>query len=243
MTTASTDGGFNGFPGIGKATAIPDLFFAAVLPRLETPGAVLAFLWVARAVQARRDGPRCVSSAELWDQPGVRTSFEALAGGRPGLDAGLEECLAVRAVLGLRVNAAAGEEDLYFLNNPASRRAVARARSGDLEVRPGAVARPMEVAGAQRPGIFRLYEEHIGTITPMVGERLSEAEETYPAEWVEAAFREAAELNIRNWRYIERMLQSWAEEGRPNETPGRDSLEEQKRRFLGGNLGHVARYR
>jgi len=242
MTTASTDGGFDGFPGVGRATAIPDLFFSAVLPRLETPGAILAFLWVARAVQARREGPRCISLTELWDDPGVRDSFETIAGGRPGLDAGLRECLAVRAVLGLRINAAAGEEDLYFLNNPASRRAVARARSGDLELRPGAVARPIEAPEA-RPGIFRLYEEHIGTITPLVGERLIEAEETYPAEWVEAAFREAAELNVRNWRYIERMLQSWAEEGRPNETPGRDSLEEQKRRFLGGNLGHVARYR
>ena len=40
----------------------------------------------------------------------------------------------------------------------------------------------------------------------MVGERLLEAEETYPAEWIEDAFREAAELNVRNWRYIERIL-------------------------------------
>ncbi|WP_343388310.1 DnaD domain protein [Candidatus Amarobacter glycogenicus] len=70
----------------------------------------------------------------------------------------------------------------------------------------------------------------------MVGDRLVEAEDLYPAEWIEDAFREAAELNARNWRYIEKILGNWAEEGRPNETPGRDSLEDRKRRYLGGAL-------
>ncbi|HET7737325.1 MAG TPA: DnaD domain protein, partial [Tepidiformaceae bacterium] len=65
----------------------------------------------------------------------------------------------------------------------------------------------------------------------------------YPAEWIVDAFREAAELNARNWRYVERILENWDREGRVNEAPGRDSLDERRRRFLGGDLGHVARYR
>lgn len=240
--TSETDS-FTGFPGIGKATAIPNLFFTDVLPRLETPGALLAFLWVARLVQEQRgDAPRCVSADEVWSHPAARASFETLGNGRDGLDQGLARCVELRALLGLELTGGQAPEAVYFVNNPSSRRAVARARSGELRIRPATAARPLALR-EERPGIFRLYEEHIGTITPMIGDRLVEAEETYPPEWIEDAFREAAELNIRNWRYIERILRTWAEEGRPNETAGRDSFEDQKRRYLGGTLGHIVRYR
>ncbi|HQW50850.1 MAG TPA: DnaD domain protein [Tepidiformaceae bacterium] len=239
--TSATDP-FGGFPGIGKATAIPNLFFTAVLPKLESPAALLAFLWVARLVQEQRTEARCVSNGDIWANDFARKSFEQLAEGRASLDAGLLESVRAGALLGLDLSGATGRETVFFVNNPGSRRAVTRARSGALEIRPETSASPLEMPEA-RPGIFRLYEEHIGTITPMIGDRLAEAESTYPAEWIEDAFREAAELNIRNWRYIERILRTWTEEGRPDETAGRDSFEDQKRRFLGGSLGHVVRYR
>ncbi|MEO6045043.1 MAG: DnaD domain protein, partial [Tepidiformaceae bacterium] len=125
--------------------------------------------------------------------------------------------------------------------NPGSRRALARARAGELKLRPESAIAAIEQEA--RPGIFRLYEEQIGTITPLVGDRLIEAEESYPLDWIEQAFREAAELNIRNWRYIERILKRWAEEGRANETVGRDTREEPQLRFFGESSGPIARYR
>ena len=230
---------FSGFPGIGKATAIPNLFFSAVLPKLDAPGALLAFLWVCRLAQEKRGEGRYTSADEIWGQPAARESFEALAGGRRGLDRGLAACLEHRALLALALRGAGIDETLYFANDPISRRLITRARAGEIVLRPETIAVPVEPR-ERRPGIFRLYEEHIGTITPMVGDRLVEAEELYPPEWIEDAFREAAELNARNWRYVERILRNWAEEGRPNETPGRDSLEDRKRKYLGGALrpGH-----
>jgi DnaD/phage-associated family protein len=225
---------FSGFPGIGKATAIPNLFFTAVLPRLESPGALLAFLWVSRLAQEHREA-RFVSADEIWGHPAARESFEALADGRPGLDAGLTACLELRALIALELHGAGISQVVYFQNDPISRRTVARARAGDIQLRPSTTVAPIEAA-ERRPGIFRLYEEQIGTITPIVAERLVEAEERYPAAWIHDAFREAAEMNARNWRYIETILRNWAEEGRPNETPGRDSLEDRKRKYLGGAL-------
>lgn len=233
---------FTGFPGIGKATAIPNLFYTAVLPELTEPGDLLAFLWAARLIQEQRSEPRCVTVEEIWEQPAAQKSFEAMGGGRLGLERGLARCLDVRALLALRIAGRGVDEVVYFVNNPASRRAIARARAGELRIRPETTAAPL-VIREQRPSIFRLYEEHIGTITPIIGDRLVEAEDAYPPDWIEDAFREAAELNVRNWRYIEKMLKNWAEEGRPNETPGPDSFEDQKRRYLGGPLGHVVRYR
>ncbi len=231
---------FAGFPGIGTATAIPNAFFVAVLPKMRRPEELLAFLWVARTVQEQKGEARFATADQLWATDGVASSFENLAGGQAGLERGLAACVELGALLALRLSGKGHDTTVYFLNNPASRRSVARARAGELQLAPETVATAIEPA--ERPGIFRLYEEHVGTITPLLGERLLAAQATYPPGWIEEAFGEAVALNARNWRYIERILQRWAEEGRGNETTGRDPLEEQKQRFLGGNLGHVVRY-
>ncbi len=236
-----TEAGFAGFPGVSKATAIPNVFFATVLPEMRSPAALLAFLWVARIVQEQKGESRFVTEDQVWACGGAAASFEAIGGGRRGLGEGLSQCAALGALLPLRLSGPGGEETVYFVNNPGSQRAVGRARAGELRLKPETVA--VAVVSESRPGIFRMYEENIGTITPMVGERLLHAAETYPAEWVEEAFREAAELNKRSWRYVERILQKWAEEGRGNEGPEGDSFEDRKRRYLGGQLGHVVRYR
>lgn len=232
---------FPGFPGIAQATAIPNVFFAAVLPRFRDPGELLAFLWVSRLAQAQRGEVRFANADQVWSTEGARASFEQLAGGRPGLERGLRDCARIGALLSLRLTGPAGEETVYFINNPASRRAVGRARAGELRLKPEtiAVAPPPE----NRPGIFRLYEENVGTITPLVGERLLEAVELYPQEWIEDAFRTAAEMNVRNWKYIERILRNWSEEGRGNERAQGDSFEDRKRRYLGGSSSPASRSR
>ncbi len=65
----------------------------------------------------------------------------------------------------------------------------------------------------ERPTIFALYEQNIGLLTPLLAEKLQDAEGRYPLEWIEAAFEEAVSNNKRNWRYIERILERWAVEG------------------------------
>ncbi|MCK9517512.1 MAG: DnaD domain protein [Dehalococcoidia bacterium] len=227
----------DGFPAVGKGTVLPNMFFTGVLPQLREAGDLLAFLWVSRLVQEQRGHARFVTASQVWEVAAARLSFEATGAGRPGLERGLERCRELGALLALRLAGERGEEMVYFINNPGSRRVVARARAGELKLRPQTVVLPVEQE--QRPGIFRLYEENIGTVTPLVGERLLMAIDDYPPEWIEEAFREAAELNRRSWRYIERILQNWAQEGRGYEAPGRDSFEERKRRYLGGAIGGI----
>ncbi|OAI44528.1 hypothetical protein AYO38_00070 [bacterium SCGC AG-212-C10] len=232
---------FEGFPSISKATAIPNSFFANVLPLLTAPDELLAFLWVSHAVQAQQGDVRFVTADEILALPGAEQSFANLASGREGFEAGLEACVSLGVLLAVELTGPAGAIRVFFVNNPGSRRAIARARAGEISLHAGTFARPVEPES--RPTIFRLYEEHVGTITPMVGERLVTASETYPEQWIEDAFRRAAEANVRNWKYIERILARWAEEGRADETPGRDTFEERKQRFTGGDLGRVVRYR
>lgn len=66
----------------------------------------------------------------------------------------------------------------------------------------------------ERPNIFVLYEQNIGLLSPLLADELKDAADQYPAEWIEAAFREAVQHNKRNWSYIRAILRRWETEGR-----------------------------
>src|SRR5258708_13927039 len=65
-----------------------------------------------------------------------------------------------------------------------------------------------------RPNIFKLYQQNIGLLTPLVADHLRDAADLYPEEWIEAAFREAVQHNIRKWSYISAILRNWETEGK-----------------------------
>lgn len=65
------------------------------------------------------------------------------------------------------------------------------------------------------PNVFRLYEQNIGPLTPMIADQLTLAAGEYPATWIEDAIGEAVSYNKRNWRYILRILENWRQSGRP----------------------------
>jgi DnaD/phage-associated family protein len=75
--------------------------------------------------------------------------------------------------------------------------------------------------------VFKLYEENIGPLTPLIADMLKEAEVFYPAEWFEEAFTIAVKNNKRNWRYVEAILKRWKEEGKngkkDQQNPGKSS--------------------
>jgi DnaD/phage-associated family protein len=105
------------------------------------------------------------------------------------------------------------QDDWYFMNTDVGRRAVDKIRRGELEL--DAAVTPNEVRlEVERPNIFVLYEQNIGLLTPLIAEELRDAEKTYPADWIEEAFRIAVEQNARRWRYVRGVLERWAEKGK-----------------------------
>ena len=70
----------------------------------------------------------------------------------------------------------------------------------------------------QKPqsNIYKLYEDNIGQLTPLLAEELKLAEKNYPSSWIEEAIIEAVKNNIRNWKYISSILNRWQIEGRTN---------------------------
>ena len=87
--------------------------------------------------------------------------------------------------------------------------------------------------------IFVLYEQNIGMITPMIAEELQEAEKLYPPRWIEEAFKEAVTLNKRSWRYIARILERWASEGKNSGEYRRDVKKDGPDKYVKGKYGHL----
>jgi DnaD/phage-associated family protein len=67
---------------------------------------------------------------------------------------------------------------------------------------------------AVKPNIYKLYEENIAPLTPMVAERLNAIEADFPDGWFKDACVEAVKMNKRNLAYIEAILQNWKDKGR-----------------------------
>jgi DnaD/phage-associated family protein len=114
---------------------------------------------------------------------------------------------------------------LYFLNSPRGRAAAASLAQGQW--------RP-DTAGSmpalpERPNIFKLYEENIGPLTPLIADALQDAEKTYPPEWVAEALGTAVKNNKRNWKYVEAILHRWKEEGHAKKQDRRDAQEDGRR--------------
>jgi len=59
-----------------------------------------------------------------------------------------------------------------------------------------------------------LYEQNIGALTPLIADELRDAEQTYPAKWIEEAIKIAVENNTRRWRYVSAILERWRLEGK-----------------------------
>jgi DNA replication protein len=89
--------------------------------------------------------------------------------------------------------------------------------------------------------IFALYEQNIGIITPMIAEELKEAEKLYPPRWIEEAFREAVTLNKRSWKYIARILERWASEGKDSGEYQRDIKKSGPDKYIRGKYGHLVK--
>ncbi len=87
--------------------------------------------------------------------------------------------------------------------------------------------------------IFALYEQNIGIITPMIAEELKEADKIYPPQWIEEAFKEAVALNKRSWRYIARILERWANEGKDSGEYRRDIKKNGPDKYIKGRYGHL----
>ena len=220
---------FSGFPeGRADPTPIPAGFFSDLLPVIDDLGELRLTLYAFWALARKPAAFRYLRREELAADRLLLQSYED---GETGLSAALERCVA-RGCL-LQVHAGEGGEAFYFLNTPKGRAAAAGLERGDWK--PGGEGpAPVELM-LDRPNVFNLYEQNIGPLTPLIAERLREAEASYPAEWIEDAMRIAVENNVRKWSYVQAILDDWKRRGKDDREDRGDS-EKARRRYLKGEL-------
>ncbi len=229
---------FAGFPARTQSTAIPNVFFSDLLPRLTEPGALGVALFAFHLLARKKGFPRYVGRAEYAAEPALAAYLAAFGEPATLIDAGLRRAVDAGLLLRLAVEHDGGRDELYFLNAPADRRGLDAVRRGDTPLARAVVEEP---AAPERTSIYTLYESLIGTLGPGMAEKLAEAERLYPADWIEAAFHEAAEQNARSWRYITRILERWATEGPDHAQTDRDSAAGD--RYFAGKYGRILKQR
>lgn len=204
---------FQGFPAKTGYTPLPNPFFTSLLPEIEDLAELRVSLHLFRLLYQKRGYPRFVTLGEVLREPGLGD------GGEEGLRQAAEAACRRGTFLSLTVERDGRRYQLFFLNDPQGQEAVARISRGELPL--GEIATAEISPPAPKESIFTLYEQNIGLITPLVAEELKAAEERYPPQWIEEAFREAVSHNRRRWSYVARILERWAEEGRVDGKTGR----------------------
>jgi len=234
---------FPGFPARAEVTPIPNLFFSAVMPKIDGIVELKMILHVFWLLSRRRGYPQFVTYSELLDAPIFMGGIETRAKPKDEvLRQALDQAVQHGIMLHLRVDIDRQPEDVYFINNETARETVSKIQQGKLPQLVLATRKGDGVEIKPPSDIFSLYEQNIGMLTPMIAEELQEAEKLYPAEWIEGAFKEAVALNKRNWKYIARILERWAVEGRDDGKLGRDfKKEDDREKYVRGKYGHMVK--
>jgi DNA replication protein len=201
---------FKGFTDSETFTQLPDSFFHQLMKEIRDADELkvtLYFLWRAEHM----DGPFRALSRMDFEVKELGLAAEEIT-------RGLEKAVKRGSLLTVQ-----REAKVYFLlNSPRGRAGVQAIESGKWS--PGVASSPME-----RPNVFKLYEENIGPLTPLIADALKDAEMLYSDEWVADAIELAAKNNKRNWRYCEAVLKRWKDEGRHGKKDQQDARQGSER--------------
>ncbi|MFW6195301.1 MAG: DnaD domain-containing protein [Chloroflexota bacterium] len=222
-----------GFPAGFKSTPVPSPLLANLLEEIDDIAELKLTLRAIWFIHRRKGFPPYVREDELVSD---RTTAAMLHASGEDLERVVRDAADKAVARGtfLRVRQHEGP-DLYFLNTRPVRRALEA--SHDIQPAPEPVAEawpaPADVGG--RITVFAAYEANIGSLTPIVADRLKDALQAYPESWIHEAIAIAAEHNARHWHYISAILERWTNEGRPHGEPGTDPEQDRSeyiRRYL-----------
>jgi DnaD/phage-associated family protein len=239
---------FVGFPERMAFLPVPAPLLGPLLREIDSLNELKLILHVWRSLHESRRTPRYVLASEIRADRALLLALQNSEAGNPrvALDDALRSAIERGVFLQVEAEHNAQSDACILLNTPYNRRAADQIAAGSLSIpgfgTPRSPAAPAEV----QPSIYKLYEDNVGMLTHMIAEELREAEATYPADWITDAFREAVGYNKRNWRYVQRILESWRQSGRGagrSGEPGRDTQPpEDSRAYVSGRFGRYVKH-
>jgi len=202
---------FRGFTDSETFTQLPDSFFQLLkeIDDADELKVTLHLLWRVEHMDAKF---RALSEDD-FDKKELGLGVEEIK-------SGLKKAVKRGSLLKVKKEAAV----YYLLNSPRGRAAVEAIENGTWNPETADWALPVE-----RPNVFRLYEENIGPLTPLIADMLKEAEGLYKEEWFIDAFMIAVQNNKRNWKYVEAILKRWKEDGTHGKKDQQDTVKDFER--------------
>ena len=208
---------FSGFTGSTLYTPVPNPVFGPILEQIQDLAELkvtLRGLWLFH----RKRAHRAVSLDEfLADRSLIRGLKSEGKEAEEEIRRGLRLAVTRGTFLTHQLD---GTGPVFLLNTDAGRRALAGLESGEGEAPLARNAlddcdeRAGDVPELERPNIFALYEDSIGSLSPLLAEELKEAEGRYSESWLREAFGVAVAENKRSWRYVAGILRRWTAEGK-----------------------------
>jgi len=215
-------GKFKGFsPRPDQLISLPAEFFSEILPLVNDLCTLKVILFAFnKIVSSEEQFPFLSHSSIMNDQNVLSLCGVSPEEQRSNLLKALANCCDLGVLLHAPIENSDERDILYFINSPRGQKAVEAVQAGTFSYNP---VKKNAIQLTTLPNIYRLYEENIGPLTPIIADSLSEIENEYSPEWIEAAFQEAAKSNVRNLRYIEAILKNWQEVGKNVRTNRRRS--------------------
>jgi DNA replication protein len=200
------------FAGFSTDTLVglPPELFSEVIPNITLPSELKVTLQIFYRLSRQRATPRRLSWDDLVGDKTLRRSLRSISKLRPIEDLlaeGLDAAVRRRTLLHLTLPSDGRVGNWYLVNTAANRTWAERLAAAQVALAPSNEQ-------PERPSLIGLYEQNIGLVTPMLVDELREAEERYPRAWIEEAMREAVRANARSWRYVRKVLERWAANGR-----------------------------
>lgn len=212
-------------PDPDAGVPIPREFFDAWLPAMRDIAEIKVMLTLYRLLASPAWSDGIVPEAALYTDEHLLEGLHLTGAALLPLDdirRGIELAVARGALLRFRVVGEADGDSWLMPATPENRQRLSLIEQG-LSPLPASLgtAEPTVRVERERPNVFRLYEQNVGLVTPIIADQLIEALEIYPERWIEEAIEEAVSYNRRQWRYIQRILERWATEGRGDEADRR----------------------
>ncbi|MBI3153621.1 MAG: DnaD domain protein [Chloroflexi bacterium] len=201
---------FNGFTSSETFTQIPDSLIR-LINEMDDIAELKVTLYAIHRIEHIEGNFRALCETD-FETESLGLSVEEI---RRGLGKCLER--------GTLLKAEHEADVFYFLNSPRGRLAAEAFAKGQWREAARAYA------PSNKSNIFKLYEENIGALTPLLSDMLREAEKNYPGAWFEEAFEIAVSRNVRNWKYVEAILTRWKENGKDERRDSQDSVKDAKR--------------
>jgi DNA replication protein len=206
--------GFNGFPAKGRMVKIPGLFFSDLLPQIDSLAELKVTLYCFWRLQLKEGDVLYLQRSEIEQD----VTFMGGLGAREKerlevLEDGLERAVSRGTLLRAYSRDGKPTEDFYFFNTERGRKSVESIGKGEWYPEQGLEHLKLDLS-IERPNVFRLYEQNIGPLTPLIAENLTDLEKSYPLDWIQDAIEVAVNNNARKLSYMMAVLKRWQEQGR-----------------------------